>query len=66
MTRRGPIVGLALAGLSLSSFLGPSEVFSQSPADASAETQAAIAQYCTGCHNERLKTADLRTCSTGA
>ena len=35
------------------------------PPDARAETQAAIAKYCTTCHSERLKTAGLVLDPTG-
>ena len=35
------------------------------PPDARVETQAAIAKYCTTCHNERLKTAGLSLDPTG-
>jgi hypothetical protein len=59
MTRRRPLAGIAFAGLALGLFLGPSQGFSQSPADAGAETQAAVTEYCTGCHNERVRTAGL-------
>ena len=34
-------------------------VVTATPPDARAETQAAIAKYCTTCHSERLKTAGL-------
>ena len=37
----------------------------ENPSDARAETQAAIAKYCTTCHNERLKTAGLVLDPTG-
>ena len=70
MARRRLIAGIAFAGLGLGLFLGPAQGFSQNPPDARAETprgrpprraetQAAIAKYCTTCHNERLKTAGL-------
>jgi len=62
MTRRS-IAGIAFTGLSLALSLGPSESFSQSsspnPAGAGTEAQAGITRYCTGCHNERLRTAGL-------
>src|SRR5262245_61209580 len=70
MARRRLIAGIALAGLGWGLFMAHSQGFSQNtpdapaaitanPPDARAETQAAIAKYCTTCHNERLKTAGL-------
>jgi hypothetical protein len=59
MARTWPAAGLAFAGLGLGLLLGPSEGFSQNPPDAGAETRAAVTTYCTGCHNERVKTAGL-------
>jgi hypothetical protein len=63
MTRRRSTAGIALTGLFLGLALGSSETFSQDAADADAaagaEAQAGITQYCTGCHNERLRTAGL-------
>jgi hypothetical protein len=70
MTRRQSIAGVAFTGLSLALSLGSSESFSQSSAPNSAgaaasETQAGVTQYCTSCHNERLKTAGLVLDPTG-
>jgi hypothetical protein len=74
MARRRFIAGIAFAGLGWALFIAHSQGFSQNTAgaragtpaaitenapDAGAETQAAIAKYCTTCHNERLKTAGL-------
>ncbi|MEO8256116.1 MAG: DUF1592 domain-containing protein [Acidobacteriota bacterium] len=67
MARRRLIAGLAFAGLGVGLFLGPAQGFSQNPPAAraeapapdAAETQAAIAKYCTTCHNERVRTAGL-------
>jgi hypothetical protein len=74
MARRRFIAGIAFAGLGWALFIAHSQGFSQNTAgaragtpaaitenapDARAETQAAIAKYCTTCHNERLKTAGL-------
>jgi len=74
MARRRLVAGIAFAGLGWSLFMAHSQGFSQNtpdarvqtPAaatanvsDARAETQAAIAKYCTTCHNERLRTAGL-------
>ena len=74
MARRRVIAGLAFAGLGWGLFLSqpqglaqdrpsaragtPAAVAPVSPAPA-ADTQAAIAKYCTTCHNERVKTAGL-------
>ncbi len=44
----------ALLGLGLVALRAPSQTSSDA-----ADTQAAINRYCTGCHNARLKTADL-------
>jgi len=64
MTRRRSITGIAFVALGLSLTLGASRPSSQAPSDAGAgqvaiAAQAGITQYCTGCHNERLKTAGL-------
>ena len=74
MARRRLIAGIAFAGLGLGLFMALPRVsrrtrptpaprrrlpLQQNPPDARAETQAAIAKYCTTCHNERLKTAGL-------
>ena len=74
MARRRLVAGIAFAGLGWSLFMAHSQGFSQNtpdarvqtPAaatanlsDARAETQAAIAKYCTTCHNERLRTSGL-------
>ncbi len=59
MVRRWLAGGIALAAVVWTLSVGSSRIWSQSPPDAGAETQAAITQYCTGCHNERLKTAGL-------
>jgi mono/diheme cytochrome c family protein len=74
MARRRLLVGIAFAGLGWGLLVAHSQGFSQStpaaraqtPAattenqpDARADTQAAIAKYCTTCHSERLKTAGL-------
>jgi mono/diheme cytochrome c family protein len=59
MVRRWSAAGVGLLGLCLGLLPGSSEVYSQAPAEARAETEKAITQYCTGCHNERLKTAGL-------
>ena len=81
MARRRLIAGIAFAGLGLSLFLSPSHGFSQrppetradtpaaagqNPPDAGAEAQAAIAKYCTTCHNERSRTAGLALDPAGA
>jgi mono/diheme cytochrome c family protein len=70
MPRRRVIAGIASAGLAMGLFLAPSQGFSQNPdarpLAARAETQAAITQYCTTCHNERLKTAGLALDPAGA
>jgi mono/diheme cytochrome c family protein len=80
MARRRLIAGIAFAGLGWGLFITHSQGFSQStpaaraetpaaatanPPDARAETQAAIAKYCTTCHSERLKTAGLVLDPTG-
>ena len=80
MARRRLIAGIAFAGLGWGVFIAHSQGFSQStpaarvetpaaatanPPDARAETQAAIAKYCTTCHSERLKTAGLVLDPTG-
>jgi mono/diheme cytochrome c family protein len=80
MARTRLIAGLAFAGLTWGFFLVHSQGFSQdtpaaradtpaavteNPGDARADTQAAIAKYCTTCHNERLKTAGLVLDPTG-
>ena len=59
MVRRWSAAGIASTGLCLGLVLGASESVSQDPAKARAGTQAAITQYCSGCHNDRLKTAGL-------
>ncbi len=74
MARRRLIAGIAFAGLGWSLLIAHSQGFSQTtpgarvqtpaavtenPSGARDETQAAIAKYCTTCHNERLKTAGL-------
>jgi mono/diheme cytochrome c family protein len=74
MSRRRLTAAIAFAGLGFGLFLDPSHGFSQrppgargdtpaavtpNPADAGAETQAGITQYCTTCHNERSRTAGL-------
>jgi mono/diheme cytochrome c family protein len=81
MARTRLLAGIAFAGLGLGLFLDPSHGFSQrptdpraeprpvitqTPPDARAETQAAIAKYCTTCHNERAKTAGLALDPAGA
>jgi mono/diheme cytochrome c family protein len=80
MARRRLIAGIAFAGLGWGLFIAHSQGFSQntpaaraetpaavaeSPSDARAETQAAIAKYCTTCHSERVKTAGLVLDPTG-
>ncbi len=55
------IWGTALLALCLAALRAPS----QTPSDA-AEVQTTINRYCTGCHNERLKTADLVLNPAGA
>jgi hypothetical protein len=70
MTRRRSIAGVAFTGLCLALSLDPSDSFSQSSAPRSpdpgaVETQAGLTEYCTGCHNERLKTAGLVLDPTG-
>src|SRR5688572_2438695 len=74
MARRRLIAGIAFAGLGWGLVVAQSQGFSQNaparraeapaaatsnPPDARAETQAAIAKYCTACHNQRLKTGGL-------
>src|SRR5262245_4530642 len=59
MVRQWSAASVAMIGLCLGLMLGTSEVSSQAPADPRAQTQAALTQYCTACHNERLKTAGL-------
>ena len=74
MARRRFVAGIAFAGLGWGLLIAHSQGFSQStpvtraqtpaavtenPSDARADTQAAIAKYCTTCHSERLKTAGL-------
>jgi len=59
MARRWSAAGVGFTALTLALLVGPSQGFSQNPPDARAQTQAALTQYCTGCHNERLKTAGL-------
>src|SRR5688572_8446131 len=74
MARRRLIAGIAFAGLGWGLVVAHSQGFSQnapapraetpssvieSPPVARAETQAAIAKYCTTCHNERSRTAGL-------
>jgi mono/diheme cytochrome c family protein len=74
MARRRLIAGIAFAGLGWGLFIAHSQGFSQStpatraatpaaasenPSDARADTQAAIAKYCTTCHSERVRTAGL-------
>jgi mono/diheme cytochrome c family protein len=80
MARGRLIAGMAFAGLGWSLLMAHSQGFSQNtpnagpqtppavtqnPTDAGAETQAAIAKYCTTCHNERVKTAGLVLDPTG-
>src|SRR5688572_21065984 len=80
MARRRLIAGIAFAGLGWGLVVAHSQGFSQNapapraeapaaatanPLDARAETQAAIAKYCTTCHNERLKSAGLVLDPTG-
>jgi mono/diheme cytochrome c family protein len=73
MARKRLVAGVALTGLGWGLFLAHTESFSQNPtlardqtspavtdsSSARAETQAAVAKYCTTCHSERLKTAGL-------
>jgi hypothetical protein len=81
MARRRLLTGLVFVGWAWSLFTAHSQGFSQNtpsarpepPAavaanapDARADTQAAIAKYCTTCHNERVKTAGLVLEPTGA
>ena len=80
MARRRLVAGIACTGLGWGLFLAHSEGFSQNPPgarpespaavfdnspDARADTQAAIAKYCTTCHSERLRTAGLVLDPTG-
>ena len=57
--RRPSPAGIVATGLGLGLLLVPAQGFSQGPAGNGASVQAAITRYCTGCHNERLKTAGL-------
>jgi len=74
MARRRLLAVIAFAGLGWGLSMAHSQGFSQNPSnvraeppaattenplDARAETQAAIAKYCTTCHSERLKTAGV-------
>ena len=74
MARERLIAGIAFAGLGWGLIMAHTHGFSQNPPDVRAataaagaqsplpardEAQAAIANYCTTCHNERLKTAGL-------
>jgi len=64
MTRRRSLAGIAFAALGLSLTLGASRPSSQAPSDtgaaqAASTAQAGVTQYCTTCHNDRLRTAGL-------
>ena len=57
--------GIALTGLSLGLLVGVTRILPQEVEEAGA-AQAAIAQYCTGCHNAQLEIAGLVLDPTGA
>ena len=59
MSKRPLITGIVLSSLGLWLAFPATVSHSQRVPDAGAEVQAALTQYCSSCHNDRLKTAGL-------